>query len=134
MHAQVLGHNARMRGIHRRIGIVEEGVLRRHLLPNLSTIILTYLTLTIPAVILDESFGFEPYGLMFRRNDPEFKRIVDETLLGPARDPFLQRLRAAHPELMRTVLLGKAGRAGPHPWARAARRPRETLPGLVARQ
>ncbi len=32
------------------------GVLRRHLLPNLSTVILTYLTLTIPAVILDESF------------------------------------------------------------------------------
>lgn len=32
------------------------GVLRRHLLPNLTTIILTYLTLTIPAVILDESF------------------------------------------------------------------------------
>lgn len=31
------------------------GVLRRHLLPNLSTLILTYLTLTIPAVILDES-------------------------------------------------------------------------------
>lgn len=32
------------------------GVLWRHLLPNLSTFILTYLTLTIPAVILDESF------------------------------------------------------------------------------
>jgi len=31
------------------------GVLRRHLLPNLSSIILTYLTLTIPAVVLDES-------------------------------------------------------------------------------
>ncbi len=31
------------------------GILRKHLLPNLSTIILTYLTLTIPAVILDES-------------------------------------------------------------------------------
>lgn len=31
-------------------------LLWRHLLPNLSTIILTYLTLTIPAVILDESF------------------------------------------------------------------------------
>lgn len=31
-------------------------ILRKHLLPNLSTIILTYLTLTIPAVILDESF------------------------------------------------------------------------------
>lgn len=31
-------------------------ILKKHLLPNLSTIILTYLTLTIPAVILDESF------------------------------------------------------------------------------
>ena len=31
-------------------------ILRRHLLPNLSTVILTYLTLTIPAVVLDESF------------------------------------------------------------------------------
>ncbi len=31
-------------------------ILRKHLLPNLSTIILTYLTLTIPSVILDESF------------------------------------------------------------------------------
>jgi peptide/nickel transport system permease protein/oligopeptide transport system permease protein len=31
-------------------------ILYRHLWPNLSTIILTYLTLTIPAVILDESF------------------------------------------------------------------------------
>jgi oligopeptide transport system permease protein len=31
-------------------------ILRKHMLPNLSTIILTYLTLTIPAVILDESF------------------------------------------------------------------------------
>lgn len=31
-------------------------ILRRHLLPNLTTVILTYLTLTIPAVILTESF------------------------------------------------------------------------------
>ncbi len=31
-------------------------ILWKHLLPNLATIILTYLTLTIPAVILDESF------------------------------------------------------------------------------
>lgn len=31
-------------------------ILKKHLLPNLSTLILTYLTLTIPAVILDESF------------------------------------------------------------------------------
>lgn len=40
----------------RAMGQSSGGVLRRHLLPNLSTIILTYLTLTIPAVILDESF------------------------------------------------------------------------------
>lgn len=40
----------------RAMGQGSAGVLRRHLLPNLSTIILTYLTLTIPAVILDESF------------------------------------------------------------------------------
>lgn len=32
------------------------GVLWKHLWPNLSTIVLTYLTLTIPAVIRDESF------------------------------------------------------------------------------
>jgi oligopeptide transport system permease protein len=31
-------------------------ILWKHLLPNLSSVILTYLTLTIPAVILDESF------------------------------------------------------------------------------
>jgi oligopeptide transport system permease protein len=40
----------------RAMGQSSWGVLRRHLLPNLSTVILTYLTLTIPAVILDESF------------------------------------------------------------------------------
>ena len=31
-------------------------ILWKHLLPNLSTVVLTYLTLTIPAVVLDESF------------------------------------------------------------------------------
>lgn len=31
-------------------------IMRRHLLPNLWTVILTYLTLTVPVVILDESF------------------------------------------------------------------------------
>ena len=31
-------------------------ILWKHLWPNLSTIVLTYLTLTIPAVIRDESF------------------------------------------------------------------------------
>ena len=33
-------------------------------------------------VVLDESYAIEPYGLMFRRNDPEFKKLVDETLVG----------------------------------------------------
>jgi glutamate/aspartate transport system substrate-binding protein len=33
-------------------------------------------------VVLDENFAVEPYALMFRRNDPEFKTLVDETLIG----------------------------------------------------
>lgn len=40
----------------RAMGQGNGAILWKHLLPNLSTIILTYLTLTIPAVILDESF------------------------------------------------------------------------------
>ncbi len=40
----------------RAMGQSAGAILWKHLLPNLSTIILTYLTLTIPAVILDESF------------------------------------------------------------------------------
>jgi oligopeptide transport system permease protein len=43
-------------------------ILRKHLLPNLSTLILTYLTLTIPTVVLDESFlSFLGLGI----DDPE---------------------------------------------------------------
>jgi glutamate/aspartate transport system substrate-binding protein len=33
-------------------------------------------------VVLDENFAVEPYALMFRRNDPELKTLVDETLIG----------------------------------------------------
>ncbi len=40
----------------RAMGQTGWSILVKHLLPNLSTVILTYLTLTIPAVILDESF------------------------------------------------------------------------------
>ena len=40
----------------RSLGQTHYRVLTRHLLPNLSGIIAVYLTLTIPAVILDESF------------------------------------------------------------------------------
>ena len=45
-------------------------------------------------VILDEAFGFEPYGLMLRKGDPEFKRIVDETLLGLYRSGEIERIYA----------------------------------------
>lgn len=38
------------------LGQSHAGILLRHLLPNLSGVILIYLTLTIPAVIIDESF------------------------------------------------------------------------------
>ena len=33
-------------------------------------------------VHLEESYAVEPYGIMLRRNDPEFKKLVDETLVG----------------------------------------------------
>jgi glutamate/aspartate transport system substrate-binding protein len=33
-------------------------------------------------VVLDENFAVEPYGIMFRRNDPEFKKLVDDALIG----------------------------------------------------
>ncbi len=40
----------------RAMGQTAAAIMRRHLLPNLWTVILTYLTLTIPSVILMESF------------------------------------------------------------------------------
>jgi peptide/nickel transport system permease protein/oligopeptide transport system permease protein len=40
----------------RALGQSHVKILSRHLLPNLAGIILVYLTLTIPAVIIDESF------------------------------------------------------------------------------
>lgn len=43
-------------------------------------------------VILDESFGFEPYGLMMRKGDPEFKRIVDDTLSDLYRSGEIERI------------------------------------------
>lgn len=30
--------------------------------------------------LLEENFGFEPYGIALRKNDPEFKKLVDATL------------------------------------------------------
>ena len=40
----------------RTLGQSHTRILLRHLLPNLIGVIVVYLTLTIPAVILDESF------------------------------------------------------------------------------
>ncbi|MFM8982984.1 MAG: ABC transporter permease, partial [Spartobacteria bacterium] len=40
----------------RALGQSHTKILVRHLLPNLAGIILVYLTLTIPAVVIDESF------------------------------------------------------------------------------
>lgn len=32
-------------------------------------------------VVLDETFGLEPYAIMLRRNDPGFKKLVDDALI-----------------------------------------------------
>ena len=29
---------------------------------------------------LEENFGYEPYAIVLRKDDPEFKRLVDEAL------------------------------------------------------
>lgn len=33
-------------------------------------------------VLLDDRFAFEPYAIAFRRHDPQFKKLVDQTLTG----------------------------------------------------
>ena len=43
-------------------------------------------------IMLDESFAAEPYALMFRRNDPEFKSLVDGALVGLMRSGELSRI------------------------------------------
>jgi glutamate/aspartate transport system substrate-binding protein len=43
-------------------------------------------------VVLDENFAIEPYSIMFRRNDPEFKKLVDETLIGLMNSGELTRI------------------------------------------
>ena len=52
-------------------------ILWKHLLPNLSGIILVYLTLTIPAVILDESF-LSFLGLGVQEPDASWGTLVSE--------------------------------------------------------
>ncbi|MBK6906082.1 MAG: amino acid ABC transporter substrate-binding protein [Rhodocyclaceae bacterium] len=42
--------------------------------------------------ILDEEFGLEPYGIALRRDDSEFKTLVDGALLGAIRSGELEKL------------------------------------------
>jgi glutamate/aspartate transport system substrate-binding protein len=42
--------------------------------------------------MLEENFGFEPYGIGMRREDPEFKKLVDDTLVGMMKSGELERL------------------------------------------
>lgn len=42
--------------------------------------------------LLDENFGFEPYGIVMRKDDPEFKKLVDATLIGMMKNGELEKL------------------------------------------
>jgi glutamate/aspartate transport system substrate-binding protein len=42
--------------------------------------------------ILEENFGYEPYSIVMRRNDTEFKKIVDQALRGMMQSGELERL------------------------------------------
>lgn len=42
--------------------------------------------------LLQENFGFEPSGIGMRREDPEFKKLVDDTLVGMMKSGELDRL------------------------------------------
>lgn len=52
-------------------------IMRKHLLPNLWTVILTYLTLTVPVVILDESF-LSFLGLGIEEPAPSWGALLKE--------------------------------------------------------
>ncbi len=42
--------------------------------------------------LLEENFGFEPYGIGIRRDDPEFKKLVDDTIIGMMKSGELEKL------------------------------------------
>jgi len=44
--------------------------------------------------IIDENFGYEPYSIVMRRDDPEFKKIIDQTLRGMMQSGELERIYA----------------------------------------
>lgn len=42
--------------------------------------------------LLQENFGFEPYGIALRKNDPDFKKLVDAALVGMMKNGELEKL------------------------------------------
>ena len=42
--------------------------------------------------LLEENFGFEPYAIGMRRDDPEFKKLVDDTIIGMMKSGELEKL------------------------------------------
>lgn len=42
--------------------------------------------------LLEENFAFEPYGIALRKRDPEFKKLVDATLIRMMKDGELEKL------------------------------------------
>ena len=42
--------------------------------------------------LLEDNFGFEPYGIALRKGDPEFKKLVDTTLIRMMKDGEIEKL------------------------------------------
>ena len=42
--------------------------------------------------VLAENFGFEPYGIAMRRDDPDFKKLVDDVLGTMMKSGEMERL------------------------------------------
>jgi glutamate/aspartate transport system substrate-binding protein len=49
---------------------------------------------TFKVVIIDENMALEPYGLMMRKGDPEFRKLVNETLVGLMKSGEFERIYA----------------------------------------
>ena len=64
----------------------------------LDDVLISGLLLTVPeadkfkVVVLEENYANEPYGIMLRRNDPEFKKLVDDTLIDLMKSGELVRI------------------------------------------
>lgn len=43
-------------------------------------------------VILDEGYSVEPYGLIFSKDDPQFKQLVDEVLIGLMKSGQMEKI------------------------------------------